>query len=58
MKRFSVALALVLFVACKSPTAPSQRRLVQCCQNIHKCYVPEAGAQVCRAGYYPVWEQR
>lgn len=49
--------ALLVLSACESPTAPS-RKLVQCCQGVHKCYVPAPAEQVCRAGYEAVWEQR
>jgi hypothetical protein len=58
MKRISVIAALVLFPACKSPTEPTQRRLVQCCQDVHKCYVPEPSVNVCRAGYEAIWGER
>lgn len=57
MKRLAVALALLALSACDPPTAPS-RTLVQCCESVHKCYVPEAGVPVCRAGYTPIWGQR
>ena len=57
MTHLVVLVALVLLSACDPPTAPT-RRLVQCCQSIHKCYVPEANERVCRAGYEAVWGER
>ena len=57
MKRLTILVAIIFLTSCGSPTAPT-RRLVQCCQSISKCYVPEATERVCRAGYTAVWEQR
>lgn len=45
---------LLLVSACEPPTAPT-RTLAQCCQSVHKCYVPDPGERVCRAGYDPIW---
>jgi hypothetical protein len=53
MRRLLLA-SVLLLSSCDPPTAPT-RILAQCCAGVHQCYVPEAGVQVCRAGYQPIW---
>jgi hypothetical protein len=54
MRRLLLAGAVFLS-ACDPPAVTPTRILAQCCAGVHQCYVPEAGVQVCRAGYQPIW---
>jgi hypothetical protein len=54
MKRLALV-GVFLLSACDPPAVTPTRILAQCCAGVHQCYVPEAGVQVCRAGYEPIW---